>query len=114
MKTNGQDTPTAPKPRRKPHGPERLKPERVQLRIESLPGWTLRPGGRAIARYYALPDTAQALAFLDTVQALGRSQGRLPQVDLRADGAIVSLPTPRSGWIETGDYELALALGTRP
>jgi hypothetical protein len=34
MKTNGQDSPTTPKPRRrgKPNVPERLKPERVQLR----------------------------------------------------------------------------------
>jgi pterin-4a-carbinolamine dehydratase len=105
MKPQEPDTPTAPR--------TRLKPERVQLKIADLPGWRLRPGGRAISRYYALPDTAQALAFLDTLRELGRSKGRLPQVDLKEDGALVSLPTPRSGWIETADYELALAMGTQ-
>ena len=115
MNTQKQDPTVTPKPSpsRKPAIPERLKPERVELRLKTLPGWTLRPGGRAISRFYALPDTARALAFLDAIQSLGRAHGRLPRIDLRTEGALVSFPTPRSGWIESADYELALALGKR-
>jgi pterin-4a-carbinolamine dehydratase len=113
MKTNRQNLTLSPKPlpRRRPAASERLKPERVELRIETLPGWTRRAGGQAISRYYDLPDAAQALAFLDTVQSLGRAHGRLPQIELGADGALVTFPTPRSAWIDNADYELAVALG---
>lgn len=116
MKTNKQNLPLTPKPlpRRRPAGPERLKPERVELRIETLPGWTLRAGGRSISRYYDLPGTAQALAFLDTLQSLGRAHGRLPQIQLGADGARLTFPTPRSAWIDNADYELAIAFGKEP
>jgi pterin-4a-carbinolamine dehydratase len=100
-----------PQPRRKPAGPERLKPERIELRLKTLPGWTLRASGRTISRFYALPDTTRALAFLGAMQNLGRLHGRLPRIHLRADGALVSLPTQRSGSIESADYDLALALG---
>jgi hypothetical protein len=116
MKTSGPHRTATPKPRPpgKPAGPERLKPERVELRLETLPGWALRPDGRAISRYYALPDTARALAFLRLIQRLGRVHGRLPRMVLRTDGALVSFPTPLSLWIESTDYQLAAALGEKP
>jgi pterin-4a-carbinolamine dehydratase len=90
--------------------PGRLKPERVQLEIANLPGWNLQPGGRAIVHHHPLSDTGQALAFLADLGALGRAQGRLPEVVLRATGATLRLPMPQAGWIASADYELARAL----
>jgi len=90
--------------------PGRLKPERVQLQLADLPGWNVQPGGRGIIRHYQFPDMGQALAFLDVVGALGRAQGRLPEVALHGGGATVSVPMPQAGWIASADYELARAL----
>ncbi|HXO18995.1 MAG TPA: 4a-hydroxytetrahydrobiopterin dehydratase [Thermoanaerobaculia bacterium] len=92
---------------------DKLKAERVQLQIEDLPGWSLRPGGRAITRTFDLPEMESALAFLDYLSDLGATRERLPELDLRPGKAVISIKTPGAGWLERADFELALAMKFR-
>jgi len=43
---------------------ERLKAERVQLRLQQIRGWKLQPEGKAIDRIRQFPDPLVAASYL--------------------------------------------------
>lgn len=59
---------------------ERLKSERVQLRLKQMEGWQMQSGGKAIDRVRKFPDALVAASYLAFAALLARKVG----VPLRA------------------------------
>lgn len=54
---------------------ERLKSERVQLRLKRMQGWKMQKGGKAIDRVRELPDAQVAASYLAFAALLARQAG---------------------------------------
>ena len=84
----------------------RLKAERVQDAVRSLPGWEVMRDGAAIRRLFRVPGRARA-QFLDFAGALAaRSASELAFVP-SAEGLECRLTTPAAGGVTAQDLELA-------
>lgn len=93
----------------------RLKAERVQEELKTMPGWRLASGGKAIDRAKAFPNAEVARLYSGFVSAFAGSLG-LPVVTSTAGGqVIVTLHAPRGhgrvGPLTEGVLELARRLG---
>lgn len=94
---------------------QRLKAERVQELLKSMPGWQLLKSGRAIDRARRFTDTRVATAYAVFVLESAGSRG-LP-VNVLLSGEVVMLtlhgPVRREtfGELTTGVLELAHSLG---
>ena len=93
---------------------ERLKAERVQEELRSLPAWRLTHDERSIDRVRELPDGQQAAAYMALVAALAGLRGQ--PVDLRCMGSrvvmitLTGFPRGRRGLTQDA-FELARILG---
>ncbi|HKH45547.1 MAG TPA: hypothetical protein VKM72_12860 [Thermoanaerobaculia bacterium] len=56
---------------------ERLKSERVQLRLKQMEGWNMQKGGKSIDRVREFPDALVAASYLAFAALLAR-QSKLP------------------------------------
>ncbi len=104
----GQDKKLLPPRRRdreylKAQVENRLKSERVQEELKSMPGWRLVPGGQAIDRVRELPSPGVAAAYARYVAECAQQANvpvtlvlsdRLVTVTLRASHRRPSLPLP--------------------
>jgi len=54
---------------------ERLKSERVQLRLKQMQGWKMQKGGKAIDRVREFPDALVAASYLAFAALLARQAG---------------------------------------
>jgi pterin-4a-carbinolamine dehydratase len=90
----------------------RLKSERVQEYLRSMPGWRLLPHGQAIGRVREFVDPDHAEAFAAFVARLSLTQRYPVTIDLTPSQVILVL----RGTHETGDlneaaFVLAAAIG---
>ena len=75
---------------------ERLRSERVELRLQRLPGWKMQPNRRAIDRVREFPDTDVAAAYANfAVMLAGRTKQPLRVTVLDSQVAITLLGYPR-------------------
>jgi pterin-4a-carbinolamine dehydratase len=93
----------------------RLKAERVQVSLKTLPGWRLARGGRAIDRVREFPDAPSAAAFTSYVAQVAMRMAQ--PVALSQVGAQLAITLPGKpqrgpgGGITETVLELARALG---
>ena len=92
---------TPPESRRKLSGDE------VAARLGALAGWSLRRGGGAIERTYALPTFRASLAFVAYVGELAEAKNHHPDIDVRYNRVTLALSTHDAGGITAKDFELA-------
>ncbi|HKH46371.1 MAG TPA: hypothetical protein VKM72_17055 [Thermoanaerobaculia bacterium] len=94
-------------------GEERLKSERVQLRLKRLPGWKMQPGGNAIDRVRHLPDALSAAAYLAFAALLARQLGLPLQASVQGGriGLALSGPSKSAAGITEEVLDLAEQLG---
>jgi len=85
----------------------KLSKDEVTARLEALAGWSLRRGGGAIERTYALPSFRSSLAFVAYVGELAEAKNHHPDIDIRYNKVTLALSTHDAGGITAKDFELA-------
>jgi 4a-hydroxytetrahydrobiopterin dehydratase len=88
-------------------GRRKLANDEVATRLGTLGGWSLRRGGGAIERTYALPTFRAALAFVAFVGELAEAKNHHPDIDVRYNKVTLALSTHDAGGITAKDFELA-------
>jgi 4a-hydroxytetrahydrobiopterin dehydratase len=88
-------------------GRERLRPQDIAARLESLPGWSAAARGQAIARTYEFPSFRAALAFVAFVGEIAEARNHHPSIDVRYDKVTLTLSTHDAGGVTASDVELA-------
>lgn len=121
----GQATPA--KLRRRPRPPfdepDELKAERVQepltaaqvaVKLQSMPGWKMTPGGHAINRTHFFPEVRVACAYIVFIAELAQSVKQTVAVTQRGRRVVVLLRAPwrkmRRGGITEAVLNLAKQL----
>jgi 4a-hydroxytetrahydrobiopterin dehydratase len=89
----------------------RLKSERIQSRITTLPGWEVE--GEAIRRTYKLPNFRSALAFVQYVGELAEAQDHHPDIDIRYSKVTLTLSTHSADGLTDKDFRLAALIDSR-
>jgi pterin-4a-carbinolamine dehydratase len=93
----------------------RLKSERVQEELKSMPGWRLAPGGKAINRAKAFPTPEVARLFNSFVTGYAGAVGLPVMTSIAAGQVLVTLHAPRSrgraGLLTEAVLEFARCLG---
>jgi len=105
----GEDAVGAALARTKLQAAERLKAERVQLRLKRMPGWKMPAEGKAIDRVRRFDDPLVAAAYLAFASLLARAVGQPLQVSL-TDGNIILALTGRTKGTDKGLTEEVLDL----
>jgi len=105
----GQDAVGAAMARTQLEAAERLKAERVQLRLKRLPGWKLPAQGKAIDRVRRFEDPLVAAAYLAFASLLARAVRQPLQVSLN-DGNIIIALTGRTKGTDKGITDEVLDL----
>ena len=105
----GQDAVGAAMARTNLQAAERLKAERVQLRLKRLPGWKMPAEGKAIDRVRRFDDPLVATAYLAFASLLARAVRQPLQVSL-TDGNIIIALTGRTTGADKGLTEEVLDL----
>jgi hypothetical protein len=70
---------------------QRLKSERVQLRLKRMPGWRMQPGGRAIDRVRQISDPLAAALYLAFAGVLARQSNQPLRVLMTGSTICVAL-----------------------
>ncbi len=80
---------------------QKLKPERVQLELATMPGWELMPEGKAICRTRRFGSKRAAGAFAAYVNALAWDAGQPVRLQLDRSRLTIRLvaPSSRSGHV---------------
>lgn len=101
--------------RRPPRPEEELKPERVQLALQSMPGWRLDMNRRTIDRLHEFGDARVALAYAAFVTKLAEADRQVASVLVSGARVCLSLHGyPRrgsKGGITESVLEMAKRLG---
>jgi 4a-hydroxytetrahydrobiopterin dehydratase len=92
--------------------PTKLDAATVDAWIATHPGWE-RAGQGAIARRYALPDFASALAFVVRIGCLAERRDHHPDVELGWGRARVAWSTHDAGGVTQLDLDAAEATDQR-
>jgi 4a-hydroxytetrahydrobiopterin dehydratase len=85
----------------------KLSADEVTSRLRVLDGWSLRRGGGAIERTYALPSFRASLAFVAFVGELAEAKNHHPDIDIRYNRVTLALSTHDAGGVTPKDFELA-------
>lgn len=88
---------------------ERLKAERVQLRLQRIRGWKMQPEGKAIDRVRQFPDPLVAASYLAFAGLLARQTGQPLRASVYGKTIILAL-TGRAKGAEKGITEEVLDL----
>jgi len=88
---------------------ERLKAERVQLRLQLIRGWKMQPEGKAIDRVRQFPDPLVAASYLAFAGLLARQTGQPLRASVYGKTIILAL-TGRAKGAEKGITEEVLDL----
>jgi pterin-4a-carbinolamine dehydratase len=75
----------------------RLKAERVQEKLATMPGWRLTDGGTAITRVHVFPQTRVATVYAAYVTEFAAVMQLLVSVLLSGNRAVVTLKGVRRG-----------------
>ena len=89
---------------------QRLKAERVQLRLKQMPSWRVQPGGKVIDRVRQFPDALTAASYLAFAALLARQSGQRLWASVHGNAITVTLPG-RSKGITEETLDLAEQLG---
>src|SRR4028118_199137 len=114
---NGTVVPQIQKKRRLPRPDEigqlneRLRSERVELELKSMPGWRLLPNGWELGMTRRLPGAGVALSFAAYATRYAESMRLKLTASVKGDRVMLSLRSPRSNHVTKGVIELARRLG---
>lgn len=90
---------------------QRLKAERVQLRLKQMPTWRVQSGGRVIDRVRQFPDALTAASYLAFAALLARQSGQRLWASVHGNTITVSLPGRAKGGLTEETLDLAEQLG---
>ena len=90
---------------------QRLKAERVQLRLKQMPSWRVQPGGKVIDRVRQFPDALTAASYLAFAALLARQSGQRLWASVQGNTITVSLPGRAKGGLTEETLNLAEQLG---
>lgn len=90
---------------------ERLKAERVQLRLKRMPGWTMQSSGKAIDRAREFPDPLVAASYLAFAALLARQSGQPLRASLVGTNIVLALTGRAKDGITEEVLDLAEQLG---
>lgn len=79
----------------------------ARVLLAQVPGWELSADAKNIARRYAFPNFAQALAFANRVGALAEAEGHHPDLSLGWGYVLVTLTTHAIGGLSENDFIVA-------
>lgn len=86
----------------------RLKAERVQSALRTLPGWRMHRGGAAISRAFRFRSAEPPLLFAALVAALAREDGRRPPaLAVQGRQVVCRLASAEAGGVTRADIRLA-------
>ena len=75
--------------------------------LEQVPGWELKPGGKAIQRKFKFKNFAQANEFVDRVGELAESEDHHPDITFGYGYATVEISTHKIGGLHENDFIFA-------
>lgn len=87
---------------------QKLKPERVQLELASMPGWELMPEGKAICRTRRFGSKRAAGAFAAYVHALAWDAGQPVRLQLDRSRLTIRLVAPSSRFGRIGELTMSV------
>ena len=90
---------------------QRLKAERVQLRLNQMPTWKVKPGGKVIDRVRQFPDALTTASYLAFAALLARQSGQRLWASVQGNTITVSLPGRAKGGLTEETLDLAEQLG---
>jgi pterin-4a-carbinolamine dehydratase len=108
MARSGDDVGTA-MPLAENQASQRLKAERVQLRLQRMHGWKMQSEGKAIDRVRQFPDPLVAASYLAFAGLLARQTGQPLRASVSGKTIVIAL-TGRSKGAEKGITEEVLDL----
>lgn len=92
-------------------GMDKLKAERVELMLASLPGWKLVKKEEAIQRQFDFAAPGQALAFAGLICGLTARWQHRPEVRISSNTTVTfHLSTPEAGGLTLRDFQVARRL----
>ena len=89
----------------------KLKPERVQLELKSMPGWRLAAGGNGLIRTRKFSQPGEAARFAASVAELTTAHGRPALLGVTAYEVTLTLQRPSRNGIDMALIDLARQLG---
>jgi len=89
----------------------RLKAERVELLLASLPGWEAAPGGEGIQRQFQFGHVGQALAVAGLICGLSERWQRRPAVRIEGSAVTFELAAHEAGKPATSVVRVARRIG---
>ena len=99
-----------PKKLTRPRG-EKLKAERVQEKLRSMPGWRLAGEGKALSRIREFPDSEVASAFATFTGAFTSRMKQPADVTLSGSRVLVVLHAKSRSGLSNAVLDFARSLG---
>lgn len=96
-----------------PRGTDKLKAERVELMLKTVPGWALTEDGSSITCRFAFLSKAQAAHFAKRVCTLAARRHHYPEVRLHQDEVTLRLTTPAAEGLSQADFLFAQQISRR-
>jgi pterin-4a-carbinolamine dehydratase len=87
---------------------QKLKPERVQLELATMPGWELSPEGKAILRTRRFGSKRAAGAFAAYVSSLAWDAGQPVRLQLDRTRLTIRLVAPSSRFGRIGELTMSV------
>jgi len=91
----------------------KLKAERVELLLKSVPAWSLSADGTALERRMKAQSWSQTLTLVRRAARLAHEERHLVELTLKPGEATVRLTTPEAGGLTLADFALAGVIGAR-
>lgn len=86
---------------------DKLKAERVELMLASLPGWKLSFDKLGLTRSFQFASVERAFAFANLVAGMALRRNLYPEVRLQRDVVTLQLSSAKSGGLTVLDFALA-------
>jgi pterin-4a-carbinolamine dehydratase len=86
--------------KRPPRPGGKLKPERVQLMLETMPGWRLSPAGNSLLRTQKFAQPGEAASFASTIAALSMGATFVLTLGVSAHRVTLRLQRPNRNGID--------------
>lgn len=100
-----------PRLRRPPRPVGRLKPERVQEELKTMPGWRVLAGARGLGRTRRFNHTLAAAKFAAWVAELGAVEGHAVTLGIFGNRVTLALQRPSRHGISMALIDFARQLG---
>ncbi len=97
--------------RRPPRPGGKLKPERVQLELRSMPGWRLVAGGNGLARVRKFTQAGAAAQWAGHIADLAAAEGHVVTLGVTPYQVTLLLQRPRRDGIDMPLLDFARQLG---